>query len=556
MEKIGWTFCSGIGAPEMAAPWVDWRLASEIEPFPRAVLADRFGYRVPEDHNQGDPLLWGDFTEINPEMARARGVPLPDLIVAGTPCQAFSIAGLRNGVADERGNLTLKFVETCHAIVNARPDGKLAVLWENVPGVLSDKNNAFGCFLGGLVGAVDAIIPEPKPEKGKSSSFWTWKKRRTVEIVDCDGEPTGKFRIIEAHHALRWPREGMVQGPRARAAWSVLDARWFGVAQRRRRVFVVVDFGECVDPAAVLLEPDRLRGDHPPRVQAGQGIAGTLSARTEGGGGLGTDFDLAGGLQPVAAVASTGDVSHCLNAGGMGRQDYETETLVAHALRGEGFDASEGGTGRGTPIVPVCFGSKDHGADAMFDLAPTLRAGGHSGSHANAGIPPTIAFPAELSGTQVASSAEVSPSLSVKHTMAVAWQDRTRGDDGRGYDRPPAISEEVCGTLETVKPWTVAIQERACAENPDHGPGGSEDGVAYTLEARHHVQAVANQWAVRRLIPVECARLQGFPDDHTAITYRGQPAADGPQYKAYGNSMAVPVVRWILDRVRISAGWV
>lgn len=255
---IGATFCSGTGSPELAAPWVDWRLASEIEPFPRAVLQERFAYRAPEDHNQGDPLLWGDMTEVTPELMRERGVPLPDLIVAGTPCQAFSVAGLRKGTEDPRGNLTLAFVEICHAIVDARPDGKLAVLWENVPGALSDSGNAFGAFLGGLVGAMDAL-----PQ----------------------------------HAGGSWPGEGMVEGPRARLAWAVLDAQWFGVAQRRRRVFVVVDFGNTVDHAAVLLEPESLRGHPPARGKAGQDVAGTVSARTEGGGGLGTDFELGGGLQ-------------------------------------------------------------------------------------------------------------------------------------------------------------------------------------------------------------------------------------------------------------------
>lgn len=462
---IGISLCSGIGAPEVAAPWVDWRLASEIEPFPRAVLQERFGYRLPEDHNQGDPLLWGDMTEVTPDLLRSRGIPLPDLIVAGTPCQDFSVAGLRAGLSGDRGNLTLSFVEICHAIVDARPDGKLAVLWENVPGVLSDNGNAFGCFLGGLVGAMDAL---PPPANGS------------------------------------WPGEGMVQGPRSRAAWAVLDAQWFGVAQRRRRVFVVVDFGNCVDPAAVLLEPDRLRGDSPPRRETGERPAPTISARTKGGGGLGTDFDCDGG--PIAST-----------------------------LKGEGFDASEDGTGRGTPIVPV-------------DVAGTMKACRDSGGWSN----------------------------SADHAAA-------------GYMIP------------------VAIQERAVSENPNAGPQGKgwQEGVGYTLEARQHVQAVAFDmrghaaeaepfvmmergradgrsleyrqdgtanailtpnggrggfgigaiaapWAVRRLMPVECARLQGFPDDHTAITYRGKPAADGPQYKAYGNSMAVPVVRWIMDRMRIS----
>ena len=154
---IGATFCSGIGAPELAAPWVDWRFASEIEPFPRAVLEQKLGYKAPPDHNQGEPLLWGDMQTVTPETWRDHGIPLPELIVAGTPCQDFSVAGLRKGLEGDRGNLTLKFVEICHDIVAARPDGKLTVLWENVPGVLSDKGNAFGCFLGGIVGADDAL---------------------------------------------------------------------------------------------------------------------------------------------------------------------------------------------------------------------------------------------------------------------------------------------------------------------------------------------------------------------------------------------------------------
>ena len=478
---IGATFCSGIGAPEVAAQWVDWRLASEIEPFPRAVLQERFGYRDARRSLSG-PRLWGDFTALRMRHMRRLGIPMPNLIVAGTPCQAFSVAGARKGLADARGNLTISFVEICHAIVAARPDGKLAVLWENVPGVLSDRGNAFGCFLGGLVGAMDAIVPSPCPKRGKSSGHWKWHNGGRTEVLDEEGEPIGEFVTVEPHHRLTWPGEGMVQGPRARAAWAVLDAQWFGVAQRRRRVFVVVDFGNCVDPAAVLLEPDRLRGDSPPRRETGERPAPTISARTKGGGGLGTDFDCDGGL-----IASTGNVAHCLNAGGMGRQDYETETMVAHTLKGEGFDASEDGTGRGTPLVPVAFDCKGTEVQYSTDGShPTLRSMGHSNSHQNAGGHAAVAF------------------------------------DMRGrYD----------GAMPEGPHDTANIRAAS---------GGSSRSY------------IAQPWAVRRLMPVECARLQGFPDDHTAITYRGKPAADGPQYKAHGNSMAVPVVRWIMDRMRIS----
>lgn len=516
---IGMTLCSGIGAPEVAAPWVDWRLASEIEAFPRAVLQARHGYKLPDDHNQGEPLLWGDMTEVSPDLMRRHGIPLPDVIVAGTPCQAFSIAGLRKGVDDDRGNLTLKFVEICHAIVAARPDGKLAVLWENVPGVLSDSGNAFGCFLGGLVGAVDALIPGEKPADGKSDDFWKWHSGGTYDVKDDDGEPTGETITVEPGHRISWPSEGMVQGPRSRAAWCVLDAQHFGVAQRRRRVFVVVDFGNCVDPAAVLLESESLRGNPPTRRKAGQ-VAPTIPSRSTGGGGLGSDFDCDGGLIPEIVPQA---MSSKWSKGTSGPAGDEVANLipVTHALRGEGFDASEDGTGRGTPLVPIAFGSKDHGADAMTDLSPTLRAGGHAGSHANAEVPPAVAFAQnqrdEVRTVEVAGAQSAQPGMKQQTYLAEAYD--MRGREGGAQFEGPHDTANI----------------RAAS-------GGSSRSY------------VAEPWAVRRLTPRECHRLQGFPDDWCDVTYRGKPAADGPQYKALGNSMAVPVIAWIMNRIKISMG--
>lgn len=160
--------------------------------------------------------------------------------------------------------------------------------------------------------------------------------------------------------------------------------------------------------------------------------------------------------------------------------------MVAHALRAEGFDASEDGTGRGTPLVPICFSAKDHGADAMADVAPTLRAGGHDKSHANAGVMPAIAY-------------------------------RTTGNDG---------------VYET----------------------GSVAPCLNTATDPNQITLLQN-WRVRRLTPRECERLQGFPDDYTAVLYRGKPAADGHRYKALGNSMAVPVMRWIGERIDAVDHW-
>ena len=254
-------------------------------------------------------------------------------------------------------------------------------------------------------------------------------------------------------------------------AWRVLDAQFLGVPQRRRRVFVVGHLGDWRRAAAVLLEREGLCRDTPARRKAREDIAGAPGGGT-GERGWCNDLDRSGAF-----------VSMSLNAkGGCGRLDGESETFVAHSLRGDGFDASEDGTGRGTPLVPTAFSAKDHGADAG-PLAPTLRAMPHDRSHANAG-----------------------------GQVAVCVQEGQTGV--REYD-----------TAGTVR-----------ADAPGTQPGGS------LLRLR---------MAVRRLTPRECERLQGMPDDYTLIPYRGTPAADGPRYRAIGNSMAVPVMRWIGRRIQM-----
>jgi DNA (cytosine-5)-methyltransferase 1 len=266
--------CSGIEAATCAWHDMGWIPVgfSEIEKFPSAVLAHHY----PAVRNLGDLTKFKDWPD---DLA-------PNVLVGGTPCQSFSVAGLRKGLADPRGNLALVYLALADKY---RPEW---LVWENVPGVLSSGGGRdFGAFLGGL------------------------------------GELGYGF------------------------AYRVLDAQYFGVAQRRRRVFVVANSRDWRRAAAVLFERHSLSGHPAPRRETGQRPAPTISARPTGGGGLGTDFDLDGGL-----IASTGDISHCLNAGGMGRQDYETETLISHSLRGEGFAASEDGTGRGTPLVPVAYG--------------------------------------------------------------------------------------------------------------------------------------------------------------------------------------------------------
>ena len=469
---IGATFCSGIGAPEMAAPWIDWRFASEIEPFPRAVLQERFGYKCDGNHNQGDPLLWGDMATIDPGLWREAGIPLPEIVVAGTPCQAFSIAGLRKGLKDARGNLTMKFVEICHAIVDARPDGKLKVLWENVLGVLSDKENAFGNFLAALVGADDAF-PRPNGES--------------------------------------WPSAGMVAGPRARLAWRVLDAQYFGVAQRRRRVFVVIDFGDAIDPAKVLFERQGLQGNTPPRREAGEIVTGTIdagSARRRGSGMNPNQMVACFAKQALGEYADNDIASTC------SARDYKDATdlvvsvggEVSHTLAGEGFDASEDGSGSGTPVVV-------HGTQDPITSDKALPLGRNAGQE-NVVIYDTTQVTSPQNGSNPQPGDPCHPLAAGAHPPAIAFM-AGQGAKAGGV----AASSEISPTLRA-----------------------SESGS-------NQVPSLATSTAVRRLMPMECARLQGFPDNHTEVTYRGKPASDGPQYKGYGNSMAVPVIRWILERM-------
>ena len=193
--------CSGIEAASVAWGSV-WEAAwfSEIEPFPCAVLA----YRFPNVPNHGDMSTL-------PARILSGEVEAPDLLCGGTPCQAFSVAGKRLSLDDDRGNLSLIFcrianaIDSVRAIQRRRPS---IVFWENVPGVLSTKDNAFGCFLAELVGA---DFPLQSGTKG-------------------------------------WPSSGYVAGPKRRAAWRVLDAQYFGVPQRRRRVFVIATAREDFAP--------------------------------------------------------------------------------------------------------------------------------------------------------------------------------------------------------------------------------------------------------------------------------------------------------------------
>ena len=361
--------CSGIEAATVAWHPLGWSAAwfAEIDKFPSAVLAH---------HYPSVPNL-GDMTKITQD-AYANQHPI-DLLVGGTPCQSFSVAGLRKGLDDPRGNLMLTYLGIAD---HFKPRW---TCWENVPGVLSSGGGRdFGTFLGAL---------------GELGYGW---------------------------------------------AYRVLDAQHFGVPQRRRRVFVVGYLGDWRRAAAVLFERESLLGHPAPGRSKGQtttgGTARSVALRGREGGAtaeLGDDV-----AHTLRASGGGGDKAHALVAS---TNHYDIAPCIGAS--GRGF--SRTGDTRGQDCV-VAFSCKDYGVD-VGEMSPTLRAMGHSGSHANAG-------------------------------------------------------------------GQVAVQQSA---------------------------------QVRRLTPKECARLQGFPDDYLDIPYRGKPAADGPKYKALGNSFAVPVVRWIGQRIAL-----
>jgi DNA (cytosine-5)-methyltransferase 1 len=371
--------CSGIEAASVAWESLGWKASflSEIEHFPRSVLA----------HHYPNTQLHGDFTTIQKDDYD----PI-ELLVGGTPCQSFSVAGLRAGLDDPRGNLMLEFGSL------ARRLNPKWLVWENVPGVLSSNGGRdFGTFLGML------------------------------------GELGYGF------------------------AYRVLDAQYFGVAQRRRRVFVVGCFGDWRSAAAVLFDTESLRGNPPPSREAGQEVAGTFKACAGKSGGWSNSVDhaAAGYMQPV--IMSTGQ---------------------AGAEIGIGIGIGIGTTLNCNHEAPI----------ACYSLA----------------------------GNTIGRKPE-------------------NGGNGNGYDE-----SGVSYTLTKTDQHAVAFSAK------DSG----RDAAIYhslTLCNQHTGIAVASKNQVRRLTPTECEKLQGFPIGYTNIPG----ASDTGRYKALGNSMAVPVMKWIGERIQV-----
>lgn len=492
-EIVFGSVCSGIGAPELAFTRLGWNPAfmSEIEAFPRSVLAARYG-AVDAARTGASRIgvpLWGDFTALRVRHFDRLGVLLPDVLIGGTPCQDFSQAGLRAGLDGARGGLTMDFARLANAIDNARRARGLSGLitcWENVPGVLSHKGNPLGHFLGAMVGEDAPLVPGRKQ---------------------------------------KWTDAGLVVGPKRAAAWRILDAQFFGLAQRRERVFAVICPLDGPDPSEILFERKGVRGDSKKGRDQEADIAGTVGGNSPGGGWrIGADEAAAG-------------------------------HVVAHTLRGEGFDASEDGTGRGTPLVaaPITAamgrrgGQPDCGDTAGHLIAGTLNANG------------------KAAGSATQQDAESGMLVPIARTLSA---------HAGPHGRLDATTETLIPVIGPIPFYTTQITSGENRSNPQPG------SACHSLPAAGHAPAIAfdarqqdviqygdktgpldtDGWTigvqqasadVRRLLPVECERLQGFPDGWTDVPYRGKPAADGPRYRALGNSMAVPVIAWIGRRIEL-----
>lgn len=416
--------CSGIEAATVAWHPLGWQPVafSEIEKFPSQVLAHHY----PDVPNLGDMTKFEEWTNVSDV----------DVLVGGTPCQSFSVAGLRKGLHDPRGGLMLTFIEIAQRY---RPRW---IVWENVPGVLSSNGGRdFGSFLAAL---------------GELGYGW---------------------------------------------AYRVLDAQWFGVAQRRRRVFVVGCLGDQRSAAKVLFESESVCRNTPPSREKKQDIASTITSSLGSGG--------ANDMTPM--------VAKCITTGIAQRLDSETETMIPLNV---GSLCTR--TGRS---ISVQDADQNH-------LMPTYALVGN-----------TIGRKPENGGNGNGWSEEISYTLTKTDVHGVA-QPICLMDQGGSVMN---VENNITGTLrrETHGHEPVVIQPIGFdAYNND--VTGSVTKTIDTGQDYHHVPNVLQRMAVRRLTPVECERLQGFPDGYTDIK---ENTPDGPRYKALGNSMAVPVMRWIGERI-------
>jgi len=459
--------CSGIEAASMAWKQLGWKAVgfSEIEPFPCSLLAHYY----PDVPNFGDMNKYKDWPDVS-----------IDLLCGGTPCQSFSVAGLRKGLDDPRGNLMLTF-----GAIAAKYRPKW-LFWENVVGVLSSNGGRdFGAFLGML------------------------------------GQLGYGF------------------------AYKVCDAQYFGVAQRRRRVFVVGCAGDWHSAAAVLFERHSLQGHSAPSRKTRQGVAGTLSARTKGGGGLGTDFEIDGGMVPEVA----GTMKSCKDSGGWSNSvDHAAAGYMLPVLHADISPAlkardSKGPSsdGDGEILVPMAYRTAGDGA-VFYEGSLTAPLTTQTDPCTN-----VICFAQnqrdEVRTMDVAGALAAEPGA--KQQSYVAYGIRTANTSSNGW----GIQEDKTHTLDQAMGVAVAYTTKLHNTTSNNAGKIFKERTA-ALDANSLPPALLTAMAVRRLTPKECERLMGFPDGYTNVPHKGKPAADGNRYKALGNSWVVPNIRWIGKRIQ------
>ena len=444
--------CSGIEAATVGWHSLGWKPVafSEIEKFPCSALA----------HHYPDVPNWGDMTKFK-EWPDAN----VNVLVGGTPCQSFSVAGLRKGLADPRGNLMLTYLAIA---AKYSPEW---LVWENVPGVLSSNGGRdFASLLRGM------------------------------------GQLGYGF------------------------AYRILDAQYFRVPQRRRRVFVVGCLGGWQRAAAVLFERHSLQRHTAPRRKAREGVASTVTTRT----GVSRN-------NHEECVSWPAEISGTLNASFGKKMGLENQHINADCPM----------------FVPTkAFYESSLAQYREDDIAGTTKA---SGGVAGGGSETFIAQPIALQDVRAVEKMQNGRGWNDDGTAYTVDTYATQGVaqpiSFSGQMSNPQTDVDMTQTLQAKNPMAVA--QPVGAFKPGQSASahsiGYESEMAPTLEAGeggNNKPAVHVGMAVRRLTPKECERLQGFPDDYTQVPYRNKPAADGTRYKALGNSMAVPVMAWIGKRIQ------